>query len=513
VHAASASSSSWAIPRHDLKPDTVFAALLSYPGSSGQVRDYREIIASLKQAGAMSIMATDLLSLCLLVPPGELGADVAIGSAQRFGVPMGYGGPHAAFFATHDGYKRVMPGRIIGVSVDAEGRPALRMALQTREQHIRREKATSNICTAQVLLAVIAGMFAVYQGPAGIRKIAARAHRWAEITAHALKTWGYEVVTDCMFDTITVHVPARAYAIVAKAREQHINLRHVDADHIGISFDETTRRSEVERLLGCFRTDGLANWSLDQIDEEIEECIPASLRRASGYLTHPVFSTHQSETRMLRYLRQLQAKDIALDRSMIPLGSCTMKLNATTEMIPISWPDFAHMHPFVPLEQAQGYQQLFEELEHWLCEITGFDAVSLQPNAGSQGEYAGLMTIRAWHEANGQGERDVCLIPSSAHGTNPASAVMAGLKVVVVKCDDHGNVDLDDLRAKAEQHKNSLAALMVTYPSTHGVFEEAITEICRIVHDNGGQVYLDGANLNALVGLVRRPRSALMSAT
>jgi glycine dehydrogenase len=490
-------------PEHDLEPDTVFAALLSYPGSSGQVRDYREIIASLKQAGAMSIMATDLLSLCLLVPPGELGADVAIGSAQRFGVPMGYGGPHAAFFATHDGYKRVMPGRIIGVSVDAEGRPALRMALQTREQHIRREKATSNICTAQVLLAVIAGMFAVYQGPAGIRKIAARAHRWAEITAHALKTWGYEVVTDCMFDTITVHVPARAYAIVAKAREQHINLRHVDADHIGISFDETTRRSEVERLLGCFRTDGLANWSLDQIDEEIEECIPASLRRASGYLTHPVFSTHQSETRMLRYLRQLQAKDIALDRSMIPLGSCTMKLNATTEMIPISWPDFAHMHPFVPLEQAQGYQQLFEELEGWLCEITGFDAVSLQPNAGSQGEYAGLMTIRAWHEANGQGGRDVCLIPSSAHGTNPASAVMAGLKVVVVKCDDNGNVSVDDLRAKAEQHSESLAALMVTYPSTHGVFEEAITEICRIVHDNGGQVYLDGANLNALVGLVR----------
>jgi glycine dehydrogenase len=350
-------------PEKDLKPDTVFAALLSYPGSSGQVRDYREVMANLKQAGAMSIMATDLLSLCLLVPPGELGADVAIGSAQRFGVPMGYGGPHAAFFATHDGYKRVMPGRIIGVSVDAEGRPALRMALQTREQHIRREKATSNICTAQVLLAVIAGMFAVYQGPAGIRKIAARAHRWAEIAAHALKTWGYEVVTDCMFDTITVHVPARAYAIVAKAREQRINLRHVDADHIGISFDETTRRSEVERLLGCFKTDGLANRSLDQIDEEIKECIPEDLRRTSDYLTHPVFSLHQSETRMLRYLRQLQAKDIALDRSMIPLGSCTMKLNATTEMIPISWPDFAHMHPFVPLEQAQGYQQLFEELE------------------------------------------------------------------------------------------------------------------------------------------------------
>ena len=490
-------------PVKDLDATKVFAALLSYPGSSGQVRDFRKEIAALKTEGALSIMATDLLALAMLTSPGELGADVALGFAQRFGVPMGYGGPHAAFFATKDEFKRAIPGRVIGVSVDAEGRPALRMALQTREQHIRREKATSNICTAQVLLAVIASMFAVYQGPNGIRKIAERAHRWAEITAHALKEWGYGVTTDVFFDTITVHAPARAYSLVAKAREQNINLRHVDADHIGISFDETTRRSEVERLLGCFKTNGLANWSLDAVDEELNECIPADLARTSDFLTHPVFSMHRSETQMLRYLRYLQSKDIALDRSMIPLGSCTMKLNATTEMIPVTWPEFANMHPFVPLEQAQGYQQLFEELESWLCEITGFDAVSLQPNAGSQGEYAGLMTIRAYHEANSEGHRDICLIPSSAHGTNPASAVMAGLKVVVVKCDDYGNVDVADLTAKAEAHKDTLAALMITYPSTHGVFEEAIKDICATIHGNGGQVYLDGANLNALVGLVR----------
>lgn len=490
-------------PASDLQVDQVFAALLSYPGSSGQVRDHRKAIAKLKGAGALSIMATDLMALAMLVPPGELGADIAVGSAQRFGVPMGYGGPHAAFFATRDEFKRAMPGRVIGVSVDAEGRPALRMALQTREQHIRREKANSNICTAQVLLAVIAGMFAVYQGPKGIAKISARAHRFAEITSHALKAWGYEVTTDAFFDTITVRAPARAYALVAKAREQKINLRQVDADHIGISFDETTRRSEVERLLGCFKTNGLANWDLDQIDQELSECIPQTLLRRSEFLSHPVFNMHHSETRMLRYLRHLQSKDIALDRSMIPLGSCTMKLNATTEMIPVTWPEFANIHPFCPLEQVQGYQQLFEELESWLSEITGFDAVSLQPNAGSQGEYAGLMTIRAFHESNGQGERDICLIPSSAHGTNPASAVMAGLKVVVVKCDDHGNVDVADLKEKAAANEGSLAALMVTYPSTHGVFEEAIKDICKIVHDRGGQVYLDGANLNALVGLVR----------
>jgi glycine dehydrogenase len=490
-------------PQNDLDASRVFAALFSYPGSSGQVRDYRSGIKALKNEGAFSIMASDLLALTMLTPPGELGADIAIGSAQRFGVPMGYGGPHAAFFATRDEFKRAIPGRVIGVSVDAEGKPALRMALQTREQHIRREKANSNICTAQVLLAVIAGMFAVYQGPKGVKKIAARAHRWAEITAHALKKWGYEVPTDAFFDTITVRAPARAYSLVAKAREQRINLRHVDADHIGISFDETTRRSEVERLLGCFKTNGLANWSLDAIDDELSECIPAQMTRKSDFLTHPVFSMHRSETQMLRYLRHLHSKDIALDRSMIPLGSCTMKLNATTEMIPITWPEFANMHPFVPLEQAQGYQQLFEELEGWLCEITGFDAVSLQPNAGSQGEYAGLMTIRAYHNSNGEEARNICLIPSSAHGTNPASAVMAGLKVMVVKCDDHGNVDVADLTEKAIANKDKLAALMITYPSTHGVFEEAIKDICTTIHDNGGQVYLDGANLNALVGLVR----------
>ncbi|MGI9462807.1 MAG: aminomethyl-transferring glycine dehydrogenase, partial [Aestuariivirgaceae bacterium] len=490
-------------PVTDLNADAVFAALLSYPGSSGSVRDYRDIIARLHEASALAIMATDLLALALLVPPGELGADVAIGSAQRFGVPMGYGGPHAAFFATKDDYKRAMPGRIIGVSVDSNGNRALRMALQTREQHIRREKATSNICTAQVLLAIIASMFAVYHGPAGIRKIARRAHRFAELCAHAISSYGFDVVTENFFDTITVHVPGRAHAIAAKAREKKINLRIVDGDHLGISVDETTRRSEVERLLSCFRKSGAASPSLDDLDEEITECIQPELQRTSDYLTHPVFELYHSETEMLRYMRQLQAKDVALDRSMIPLGSCTMKLNATTEMIPVTWKEFSMMHPFSPLEQAQGYQNLFDDVEAMLCEITGFDAVSLQPNAGSQGEYAGLLAIRHYHNANGGGERNICLIPKSSHGTNPASAIMAGLEVVVVACDEAGNVDVADLKAKAEQHANSLAALMITYPSTHGVFEEAIREICDTVHHRGGQVYIDGANLNAMVGIVR----------
>ncbi len=490
-------------PSTDLNADAVFAALLSYPGSSGSVCDYRDIIATLHGANALAIMATDLLALALLVPPGELGADVAIGSAQRFGVPMGYGGPHAAFFATKDDYKRAMPGRIIGVSIDSNGNRALRMALQTREQHIRREKATSNICTAQVLLAVIASMFAVYHGPAGIRKIARRAHRFAEICAHAISSYGFEVVTKSFFDTITVHVPGRAHAIAAKAREQKINLRIVDGDHLGISLDETTRRSEVERLLGCFRRSGAPRSSLDELDKEISECIQPELQRTSAYLTHPVFELYHSETEMLRYMRQLQAKDVALDRSMIPLGSCTMKLNATTEMIPVTWKEFSMMHPFSPLEQTQGYQNLFEDLEAMLCEITGFDAVSLQPNAGSQGEYAGLLAIRHYHDANGEGERNICLIPKSSHGTNPASAIMAGLEVVVVACDEGGNVDVTDLKAKAEQHSHNLAALMITYPSTHGVFEEAIKEICDTVHRHGGQVYIDGANLNAMMGIVR----------
>ena len=490
-------------PARDLKAGDVFAALLSYPGSSGEVRDFREIIKSLHEADALAIMATDLLALALLTPPGELGADIAIGSAQRFGVPMGYGGPHAAFFATRDSFKRAMPGRIIGVSVDAHGHRALRMAMQTREQHIRREKATSNICTAQVLLAVIASMFAVYNGPKGIRRSAERTHRMTEIFAAALRGFGYGIRTKVFFDTVTIFAPGRAHALWARAKEKRINLRYVDADHLGVSFDQSTRRSELERLLSVFKTDALERVKIDEIDRGLREVIPATLQRASSYLTHPVFSMYHSETEMLRYLRHLQAKDIALDQSMIPLGSCTMKLNATTEMIPVTWREFAMLHPFVPLEQAQGYAQLFEELEAMLAEITGFDSVSLQPNAGSQGEYAGLLAIAGYHQARGQAHRDICLIPISAHGTNPASAVMAGMKVVVVACDAQGNVDLADLKAKAGTHAKNLAALMITYPSTHGVFEETVIDICAIIHDHGGQVYLDGANLNAQVGLVR----------
>jgi glycine dehydrogenase len=490
-------------PARDLKPKGVFAALLSYPGSSGEVRDYRAIIARLHEAGAFAIMATDLLALALLTPPGELGADIAVGSAQRFGVPMGYGGPHAAFFATRDEFKRAMPGRLIGVSVDSEGHRALRMAMQTREQHIRREKATSNICTAQVLLAIIASMFAVYLGPQGIRKSAERTHRFAEIFAAAVKSFGFTVKTQAFFDTVTITVPGRAHTLWARAKEKRINLRFVDADHLGVSFDQSTRRAELERLLTVFRTDAAERVRIDDVDRGLSEVIPPALRRTSSYLTHPVFSMHQSETNMLRYLRHLQMKDVSLDQSMIPLGSCTMKLNATTEMIPVTWRGFAMLHPFAPLEQAQGYSQLFEELEAMLAEITGFDAVSLQPNAGSQGEYAGLMAIASYHRARGETSRDVCLIPISAHGTNPASAVMAGMKVVVVACDERGNVDVADLKAKAAANAAQLAALMITYPSTHGVFEESIKDICAIVHEHGGKVYLDGANLNAQVGLVR----------
>jgi glycine dehydrogenase len=490
-------------PNRDLKPKGVFAALLSYPGSSGEVRDYRGTITRLHEAGALAIMATDLLALAVLTPPGELGADIAVGSAQRFGVPMGYGGPHAAFFATKGEFKRAMPGRLIGVSVDSEGHRALRMAMQTREQHIRREKATSNICTAQVLLAVIASMFAVYLGPRGIRKTAERTHRLTEIFVAAVKGFGYTVKTKAFFDTVTIHAPGRAHALWARAKEKRINLRFVDADHLGISFDQSTRRVELERLLTVFKTDALERVKIDDVDKGLKDVIPEPLRRASSYLTHPVFSMHHSETDMLRYLRHLQVKDVALDQSMIPLGSCTMKLNATTEMIPVTWRSFSMLHPFAPLEQTQGYQQLFEELEAMLTEITGFDDVSLQPNAGSQGEYAGLMAIAGYHKARGQGHRNVCLIPISAHGTNPASAVMAGMKVVVVACDDSGNVDLADLKAKAEANATNLAALMITYPSTHGVFEESVKDICDVVHAHGGQVYLDGANLNAQVGLVR----------
>ncbi len=490
-------------PLRDLAPQRVFAALLSYPGSSGEIRDFSAVTEKLHEAGALAIAATDLLALALLEPPGAWGADVAIGSAQRFGVPMGYGGPHAAFFATREVHKRAVPGRIIGVSVDSSGKPALRMALQTREQHIRREKATSNICTAQVLLAVIAGFYAVWHGNTGLRRIARRAHRMARIAALALERLGFEVETKAFFDTITVRVPGQARRIAARAREQGINLRVSDPDQLGLAFDETTRRRDLMRVIRCFSTSAFDDWSIDDLDRAVPQVIPEPLMRKSDFLTHPVFRLYHSETEMLRYLRRLQARDIALDRSMIPLGSCTMKLNATTEMIPISWREFAHMHPFAPLEQAQGYLQLFEELETWLGEITGFDAVSLQPNAGSQGEYSGLLCIRAYHEARGEGERDVCLIPASAHGTNPASAVLAGLKVVVVPCDDDGNVDVAALEALAKEHAERLAALMITYPSTHGVFEAAIVEICDIVHGAGGQVYLDGANLNALVGHAR----------
>ena len=481
----------------------VFGLLVQHPGSSGEVRDLRGLIATAHEQGAVVTVASDLLSLILLTPPGEMGADIVVGSTQRFGVPMGYGGPHAAFFATRDAYKRFTPGRIIGVSIDSHGKPALRMALQTREQHIRREKATSNICTAQVLLAVIAALFAVFHGGDGLKLIAGRVHRMTQILAEGLRRLGFEVETQAFFDTLTVRVPGQAGRIAARARESRINLRVVDSDRLGISFDETTRRGNLETLWRVFATKADKLLNIEKIDAGIKECIPKELRRTSEFLTHPVFNLYHGETEMLRYVRWLAAKDLALDRTMIPLGSCTMKLNATTEMIPVTWRLFSAMHPFAPLDQAQGYQQLFEELEEMLCEVTGFDAVSLQPNAGSQGEYSGLLVIRKYHESRGEGHRDICLIPSSAHGTNPASAQMAGLRVIVVACDRSGNVDTEDLRAKAAEHADNLAALMITYPSTHGVFEEAVVEICRIIHDHGGQVYMDGANLNALLGIAR----------
>ena len=485
-------------PFKDLDAADVFGALLSYPGSSGEVRNFSDVSASLKQAGALTIMATDLLALVMLAPPGEMGADVAIGSAQRFGVPMGYGGPHAAFFATSEAYKRALPGRLIGVSVDAAGRTALRMALQTREQHIRREKATSNICTAQVLLAIIASFYITYHGRGGLRRIARRTHRYAEILATGLRKIGIEVETKAFFDTFTVRVPGKAEAILSDAAEAGINLRLVDADHLGIACDETTGHAEILDLLRAF---GDGKTDIETLDRETDAVLLVEQCRRDRFLSHPVFTRYRSETEMLRYFRRLQLKDLALDRSMIPLGSCTMKLNASTEMIPITWPGFSDIHPFVPASQALGYKKLFEELEAWLAEITGFDAVSLQPNAGSQGEYAGLLTIRAYHKDQGDGHRNICLIPSSAHGTNPASAMMAGMKVVVVGTDDDGDIDLDDLRAKAAAHKDALAALMITYPSTHGVFESTITDVAAIIHEHGGQVYLDGANMNAMVGI------------
>jgi glycine dehydrogenase len=483
----------------------VFGVLLQYPGSSGALRDLRPVIERAHERGALVAVAADLLALTLVVPPGEMGADAVVGSTQRFGVPLGFGGPHAAFLATRDDYKRTLPGRLVGVSVDAAGRTAFRLALQTREQHIRREKATSNICTAQVLLAVIAGLYAAYHGPEGLRAIARRVHRLAVILAEGLRRHGVDVVHDAFFDTLTVRVPGRARVIAAQARARRINLREVDDDTLGIALDETTTPAIVSAVLDAFGADArAAAVDVRRVPEQMwSDAIPPELQRQSDFLMHPVFHQHRSEHQMLRYLRRLADRDLALDRTMIPLGSCTMKLNATAEMMPITWPEFARVHPFAPAEQTQGYQALFADLERWLADITGYDAVSLQPNAGSQGEYAGLLAIRAFHASRDERGRDVCLIPASAHGTNAASATMAGLRVVVVACDDHGNVDLDDLKTKAVEHSEQLAALMVTYPSTHGVFEEQIREICAVVHEHGGQVYLDGANLNAMVGVAR----------
>ncbi|MET8159613.1 aminomethyl-transferring glycine dehydrogenase [Sphaerisporangium sp. NPDC005289] len=478
----------------------LFGLLVQYPGAGGRLKDFRAVAAQARARGALVVAAADLLALTLVEAPGTLGADIAIGSSQRFGVPFGFGGPHAAYMAVREGLQRQMPGRLVGVSQDADGRPAHRLALQTREQHIRREKATSNICTAQVLLAVIAGMYAVYHGPEGLRRIAQRTHRHAAVLAAGLRDGGVEVVHDDFFDTVLARVPGRAAEVVAAALDRGVNLRLADADRVGVSCDEKTTGAHLQAVWEAFGVTGVV---LDDVDTSASDALPAGLLRTTGYLSHPVFHSHRSETAMLRYLRRLQDRDIALDRSMIPLGSCTMKLNATTEMEPISWPEFAGVHPYAPADQVEGYLRLIGDLEGWLAEVTGYDAVSLQPNAGSQGEFAGLLAIRAYHRANGHGERDVCLIPSSAHGTNAASAVMAGMRVVVVACDDDGNVDVPDLIAKIDKHSERLAAIMVTYPSTHGVYEETITEICERVHQAGGQVYVDGANLNALVGLAK----------
>ncbi|MCO5785574.1 glycine dehydrogenase (aminomethyl-transferring) [Pseudomonas sp. G11-1] len=483
----------------------VFGAVFQYTTTWGEIRDLAPLIAQVQAQQGLACVAADPLSLVLLTPPGELGADVVFGSSQRFGVPMGYGGPHAAFFATRDAYKRAMPGRIIGVSVDTRGNRALRMALQTREQHIRREKANSNICTAQVLLANIASFYAVYHGPEGLQMIARRVHRLTAMLAAGLERGGINRSNHRFFDTLTLNVPGQANTIVGRARSQGINLRLIDADHLGISLDETTTAETVEALLRCFVGDG-HNQDLAELDRSVagkESGIPDQFLRRSAILTHPVFHRHRSETAMLRYIKSLENKDLALNHAMIPLGSCTMKLNATSEMIPITWPEFARMHPFAPLAQAAGYKAMIDELEAMLRAITGFDAISMQPNSGAQGEYAGLLAIRKYHEETGNGHRDVCLIPTSAHGTNPASAMMAGMRVVLVACDEQGNVNIDDLRSKAVEHTADLSCLMITYPSTHGVYEEGIREICDIVHQHGGQVYMDGANLNALVGLAQ----------
>jgi len=476
----------------------VFGVLVQYPGAKGELGDWTALAAAAHDVGAMVTAAADLLALTLVTPPGEWGADVVVGSSQRFGVPMGFGGPHAGFMSVRAGLERAMPGRLVGVSIDADGRPAYRLALQTREQHIRREKATSNICTAQVLLAIMASMYAVYHGPSGLARIARRVHEQATALAHGLRAEGIEVETQHFFDTITVRVPGRAAEIIAEAAARGVNLWHVDPDRVSVSTDETTDLEDLAAVWAAFGVPGQR-----RLDPVRALTWPHVLVRSSDYLTHPVFHDHHNETAMLRYLRRLSDRDYALDRGMIPLGSCTMKLNATTEMEPVSWPEFAGLHPFAPATQTQGIRSLIKDLQAWLCEITGYDAVTLQPNAGAQGELTGLLAIHAYHQARGESSRNICLIPASAHGTNAASAVMAGLKVVVVGTGPSGEIDMEDLRAKVEAHRESLAAIMVTYPSTHGVFEDTINELCELVHEAGGQVYIDGANLNALVGLAK----------
>ena len=477
----------------------LFGLLLQYPGASGEVRNYRQVIEQAQQQGGLVVMAADLLSLVMLESPGSLGADVAIGTTQRFGVPLGFGGPHAGYMATREAYKRNLPGRLVGLSQDANGEPAYRLALQTREQHIRREKATSNICTAQVLLAVIASMYAVYHGPEGLQRIAQRVHLLTSVLAAGLRLHNIIPSNSSWFDTLTLETGSRTSAIIEAAAAKEINLRVIDENSLGVSLDETTSEQDIIDLWDILI--GEHSLQLEELAAEVAEALPGDLIRTEDFLSHPTFNSFHSETEMLRYLRKLADKDIALDRAMIPLGSCTMKLNATAEMLPITWPEFSSIHPFAPADQTRGYRAMIDDLESMLCASTGYDAISLQPNAGSQGEYAGLLAIRGYHESRGDSQRNVCLIPSSAHGTNPASAQMCGMKVVVVKCDEQGNVDVADLQAKAEKHADNLAAIMVTYPSTHGVFEEQIMEVCDIVHQHGGQVYIDGANLNAMVGV------------
>lgn len=488
-------------PEQDISGSDCFGVLLQYPGVNGVIRDYRPTIEDVHNKAALVVMAADLLSLMLIKSPGELGADVAIGSSQRFGVPLAGGGPHAAYMGIREKFKRLLPGRLVGVSIDSQGQPAYRLALQTREQHIRREKATSNICTAQVLLAIMASMYAVYHGPRGLRSIAQRVHRLTELLAAGLRNLGYLSANQPYFDTLMLETGDKTEAIHQAAETVGFNLRRIDATHVGLSLDETTEVSDVEQLWQIFALQQSVDFSIAEFDDSEPLVIPATLQRTAPVLVHPVFNRYHSETEMLRYIRALADKDIALDRSMIPLGSCTMKLNASSEMLPISWPEFSSIHPFAPKDQVAGYLELNARLAKMLCHITGYDEVSLQPNAGSQGEYAGLLAIRAYHQSRGEGHRTICLIPVSAHGTNPASAQMSGLQVVGVNCDEQGNVDVDDLKAKCTQYGAQLAAIMITYPSTHGVFEERVVEVCELVHRYGGQVYMDGANLNAMVGL------------